>query len=377
MRRGVLIAIALFLVSPPATAAASSVGLTATPTIAPYDSVVQFSGAVEPATGGTPAGLYVQTGDTWTLVASGATNGDGTFSFSARLRTPGTFLVRVDTTDSPPVSVALRPRLTAWLSGIRTIGGRLALVGRLVPANAGTLVATIAGRQRTLRVRADGRFRTPLSTTGPPYYRAVVALRPASGYVAVRRALTVRIRRPSLALGSSGVAVRYLERHLTQLHYAVDVVNGYYGAGTRDAVLAFQKVHRMTRTGRVGRGFWRVFRWAHVPHPHIARGNHIEVEKTRQVLFEVRSGRVTHVAHVSTGATGNTPVGRWHIYLKARGFNSLGMFDSMYFLRGFAIHGYHSVPAYPASHGCVRTPIWFAPRIFSRWSVGATVYVFS
>jgi lipoprotein-anchoring transpeptidase ErfK/SrfK len=192
----------------------------------------------------------------------------------------------------------------------------------------------------------------------------------------MRRALAVRIRRPSLSLGSRGVAVRYLERRLSQLHYSVDWVNSYYGRGTRDAVLAFQKVHRMARTGRVGSGFWRALRFAHVPRPHIAHGNHIEVEKTRQVLFEVRSGRVTHVSHVSTGATGNTPVGRWHVYSKARGFNSLGMFYSLYFLRGFAIHGYHDVPPWPASHGCVRTPIWFAPRIFSRWSVGATVYVF-
>ena len=29
-----------------------------------------------------------------------------------------------------------------------------------------------------------------------------------------------------------------------------------------------------------------------------------------------------------------------------------------YFLRGFAVHGYVDVPTYPASHGCVRIPIW-------------------
>ena len=51
------------------------------------------------------------------------------------------------------------------------------------------------------------------------------------------------------------------------------------------------------------------------------------------------------------------------------------MYYSMYFLRGFAIHGYASVPPYPASHGCVRLPLWFAPRIYSRWQLGARVRV--
>jgi lipoprotein-anchoring transpeptidase ErfK/SrfK len=48
----------------------------------------------------------------------------------------------------------------------------------------------------------------------------------------------------------------------------------------------------------------------------------------------------------------------------------------LYFLRGFALHGYPSVPAYPASHGCVRLPMWFAPGLHARWPYGATVRVF-
>src|SRR5918912_2911364 len=165
MRRGVLVGIigvALFLVSSPAATAASTVTLTATPTVAPYDSVVHFTGGVAPATAGTPAGLYVRTGTTWTLVSSGATAADGTFAFSVRLRAPRTFLVRVDTTDSPPVSVRVRPRLTYSLSGVRIIGGRLAAVGRLLPARSGTLVATYMRKAHAVRVRSDGRFRARL-----------------------------------------------------------------------------------------------------------------------------------------------------------------------------------------------------------------------
>ena len=86
---------------------------------------------------------------------------------------------------------------------------------------------------------------------------------------------------------------------------------------------------------------------------------------------------MVRVVHVSTGATGNTPVGRWHFYLKTAGLNSHGMYYSNYFLRGFAVHGYASVPPFPASHGCVRTPMWFAPGFYSRWHVGDTIYVFA
>jgi lipoprotein-anchoring transpeptidase ErfK/SrfK len=52
------------------------------------------------------------------------------------------------------------------------------------------------------------------------------------------------------------------------------------------------------------------------------------------------------------------------------------MFYSSFFLRGFAIHGYPSVPPYPASHGCVRTPMWVAPSLFAANGYGETIYVY-
>jgi lipoprotein-anchoring transpeptidase ErfK/SrfK len=35
------------------------------------------------------------------------------------------------------------------------------------------------------------------------------------------------------------------------------------------------------------------------------------------------------------------------------------------------------VPPYPASHGCVRIPLWFAPGLYSRWPVGTTIRVYA
>jgi lipoprotein-anchoring transpeptidase ErfK/SrfK len=52
------------------------------------------------------------------------------------------------------------------------------------------------------------------------------------------------------------------------------------------------------------------------------------------------------------------------------------MFDSNFFLRGFAIHGYPSVPSYPASHGCVRTPNWAASILFASSYYGEPIYIY-
>jgi lipoprotein-anchoring transpeptidase ErfK/SrfK len=90
----------------------------------------------------------------------------------------------------------------------------------------------------------------------------------------------------------------------------------------------------------------------------------------------VKDGRVSLVVHVSTGATGNTPLGLWHVYLKVPGWNSVLWYPS-FFLRGFAIHGYPEVPAYPASHGCVRIPMWIAPALYSEIPGDFSVYVYN
>jgi hypothetical protein len=136
-------------------------------------------------------------------------------------------------------------------------------------------------------------------------------------------------------------------------------------------------VHGLARTGRVSSSLWPRIRRANVPRARVPRGDHIEVSKTHQVMYEVRNGKVVNVVHVSTGATGNTPVGKWRVYRLGPGGSLSHMYYSIYFLRGFAIHGYHSVPPYQASHGCVRTPLWFARAFYYRWGrIGTVIHVF-
>ena len=52
------------------------------------------------------------------------------------------------------------------------------------------------------------------------------------------------------------------------------------------------------------------------------------------------------------------------------------MLDPVYYNRGEAIHGYRSVPAYPASHGCIRSPISDARFIYDWLQLGMSLYVY-
>jgi peptidoglycan hydrolase-like protein with peptidoglycan-binding domain len=200
-------------------------------------------------------------------------------------------------------------------------------------------------------------------------------VRPRSASLRNSSRLTdANVSEPDLGLGSSGPSVRELAQRLAAQGYALEGANGYFGVDDMEAVLAFQKVHGLPRTGRADARLWLVLDHSSRPLPRYRGADHIEVDKTRQVLYLVRGGRVALIAHVSTGATGNTPIGAFHVYRKVPGFDWV-LYYPMYFIRGFAIHGYPEVPAYPASHGCVRIPMWLAPRLFAENGYGTTVIV--
>jgi peptidoglycan hydrolase-like protein with peptidoglycan-binding domain len=186
----------------------------------------------------------------------------------------------------------------------------------------------------------------------------------------------VRLELPRLQIGSHGPAVLALKRRLWELRYALPSVDAGFGYKTYEAVLAFQKVQGLARTGSVDLGVWRALWRSATPRPRVRRGDYLEVDKSRQVVMEVRDGSVVDVIHASTGATGNTPVGTWHVYSEVAGWSWV-LWQPMYFLRGFAIHGYPSVPPWPASHGCVRVPMWIAPALRERWGYGAIVRVYA
>ena len=93
----------------------------------------------------------------------------------------------------------------------------------------------------------------------------------------------------------------------------------------------------------------------------------------------VKGGDVCGIICVSTGATGNTPEGTFHIQQKhpftTSGYGGI-LVRTMGFIGDFAIHGYSPVPPYPASHGCVREPIWACYWTYDQSWVGETLYIY-
>jgi L,D-transpeptidase catalytic domain/Putative peptidoglycan binding domain len=355
-------------------AAAEEVTLEVAPRVASYGASVHLAGAVTPARQ-TTIGIYRQRSGTWQLVDEAESRADGRYSLAIAGRRPGLYVARTDAAESTPARVRIRPTLTTSFSGLRVVGAPFRLRGRLRPALAGTLTLIVRGRARHVALDGRGRFREAVPTRRAGKVGLRLRLYGENGFAGLDRRLRKRVLAPRLGLGARGRAVRFLQQRLADLRYVLRDVDRAFHWDTLEAVYAFQKVERLSRSGVVTPGVWRELRRARTPRAAVERGSHIEVDKARQVLFEVRRGRVVRIVHISTGATGNTPIGRWRVYRKTPGFNSLGMYYSMYFLGGFAVHGYHSVPPWPASHGCVRMPNWFAPRLYARWPYASTIWV--
>jgi hypothetical protein len=374
--RRALLVFAFPLWATPVASAADSLTFAVAPQPVTYGGVATFSGSIAPAVEGEPVQLRMVTPTGSTVLATTPAAPDGTFRFTARVHAPGTFFARAAPAASNEIALRVRPLLSASIyPRTALIGSMVVLSGRLVPAGAGAVKLTVAGTTRMVPVGSAGAFRARLPATRGGYFTARLDVLPAAGWAAIARARRYRIVLPWLRLGSYGASVRYLEALLWNRRYALRGVDRSFRYDTYEAVLAFQKVRGFARTGVVSPSLWGYLIRSRAPYARVNRGDHIEVLKGKQLLYEVRSGRVVRVIHVSTGATGNTPLGRWRIYWKTPGLNSLGMYYSNYFIGGFAIHGYHSVPPWPASHGCVRTPMWTARGIYNRWPRGSIVYV--
>ena len=357
-----------------ATVVVTATGLTlAGPGRGAYQQLARFHGRLTPAAKGVQIGLYRNN----RRVATARTSKNGSFVVRGRVGTPDArYTARYAGAVSNQAALAVRPGLDTAFSGSGRIGTPLSLLVRERPAAAGMVTVRVWRDRKLVSSRAfHGRLRLPLGTRVPGEYRVQVALAPAAGYVAAKRALQRFVFAASLGPGSSGLSAYALDRRLHELHYGLGRVDGYYGQDDVDAVTAFQKLHGLPRTGTVDTRVWTELERATVPRARYP-GDHVEVSKGLQVLFVVRDGVVALVSTVSTGATGNTPLGHFRVYSKVPGYNAKEMFYSSFFIGGFAIHGYHSVPAYPASHGCVRIPLWIAVRVYSLLDYGTSVYIY-
>lgn len=184
---------------------------------------------------------------------------------------------------------------------------------------------------------------------------------------------------------------REAEQRLADSGYWVGKVDGRWDVASRNALIAFQKVERLKPTGQLTRATLDQLMAANRPVPRETGEAHIEVDLSRQVLFVVDdSGTVTRVLPVSTGngkefysegwvRDAITHPGRYQVRQKISGWknSALGeMYYPVYFMYGTAIHGSKSVPAKPASHGCVRIPMFAAKEFYRTTPIGRPVIIY-
>jgi N-acetylmuramoyl-L-alanine amidase len=208
----------------------------------------------------------------------------------------------------------------------------------------------------------------------------------ASRFLALTYALEHAKRAPrglrgALASGDHGHDVRVLQRDLADHGYmARDDVNGSFDYATEQGVVALQGYNGLTRDGIASATIRALAAGAERPKAQHGGPPHVEISLSRQVLLLVRKGGlVARAIHVSTGAGGKTPAGTFGVYSKSiysysRPFH-VWLPLASYFLGGYAMHEYPSVPNYPASHGCVRVPSSEAKRVFAFTSLHMPVFV--
>lgn len=197
----------------------------------------------------------------------------------------------------------------------------------------------------------------------------------------------------SAAVMAQKVSTLEAEKRLAELGYWITKADGVPDASTRHAIMAFQKVEGLKRTGVLTAAIYEKLKEASVPAAKFNGGAHVEVDISRQVLFMVDdAGQVNLIVPVSTGSgqkyldktTGkwdvaNTPRGNFKIYNKVNGTRvaPLGeLYYPSYFKEGWAVHGSNSIPPKPASHGCVRVPRGADAKLFKLMPRGMEIRLY-
>jgi lipoprotein-anchoring transpeptidase ErfK/SrfK len=334
---------------------------------------IALRGEVTPAA----VGVRVQLMRKGKVLARARTDAQGRYAVWMRPARSGVWRARITgaNTWSPPVAISVAPVLRIEASTATAFVGA-PIVVHAKPRTAGRAMLMVF------------RLGRPVSELQVPIGRKVIAPTDAMGLFALRAQLGASVARArvtadarTLSVGSTGPDVVALRARLAELRVHVPAPSTTFGSELYDSVVAFQKARGLTRTGTVDDATWQALSQYVVPTPRYrGRGLHIEVSKSRQILMIVRDGETVWYLPVSSGAGGITPVGRYRILWKAPATTTwLGpaiLYRTMTFHTHYAIHGFPSVPAYPASHGCVRVPIWIADWLYRQSPVGEAVDVY-
>ena len=395
----------------PATApVATSLSLGLSGVELPYGQPFAVTGTLTRAGGvpvaNQPVDLYARNGGAaaTVLVRRVRTGADGTlrttvlprFSVALTLRFAGDAFSGPSA--SPVVTAQVLPRLSARLVPPAIVRQESTLLtGRALPAYGAARVVVQRGvgpRWRTIgaaRTASNGTYRFPLSPELGVYrYRAVLTAT-AGWDRAVSPAVTLRVDARDLVSGMQGDDVLALQSRLAGLHYDVGAADGMFGYDLTHAVMAFQKVERLPVTGQ-----WTRAERVRAGHPtawalrRTSTGTAVEIDLTRQVLVLSRAGAVQRIVDVSTGNEhvyyqdgerniAHTPRGQFAVTWRYDGTRTskLGLlYRPAYWFEGYAIHGSASVPASPASHGCIRVTNPVMDRLFPILVAGVPVSLY-
>jgi hypothetical protein len=276
-------------------------------------------------------------------------------------------------------------------NGRLAVARRARAVGYLRPFIAGQRVKVVLVRRGHTVIKQNpmvtrvpntdkGRFDLRSGSLIKPGTYRVLAKHPATAAQgrAVARSRKFRLKYPNLNRGDRNSSVE-LFNHLL-LHEGYYTTHGRrYGAKTGFAVMAFRKVNGMSRTYNASPSIFKKLAAGkgsfHLHYP--GAGKHVEVDISKQVMVLANHGKPQYTFHVSTGAPATPTIrGHYRFYMRQPGYNSEGMYYSVYWHGGYAIHGYHSVPPYPASHGCVRNPIPESKFIYDWVKLGMSIYTY-
>lgn len=290
-----------------------------------------------------------------------------------------------------PVPVAAEATVKVKVGNLKKgraeIMQKVPVTGTLAPFVAGEKVKVtfyLDGKRlfsRNLPVRkagGKGTFRTSITVKKNGKY-AVAAKHvatPALGADStVRKSWKVSFR--GLRRGQCGDVVVGFKKAMRKMGYIANS-GRCYGGKTARGVLAYRKVNGMNRSMKAGAGLVKkVFSGRggyEVRHP--GAGDHLEAPLAKQVLVFAKGDKPYAIYPISSG-TSSTPTvtGHYEMIRTEPGTNSLGMYYSWYFYGGYAIHGYKSVPDYPASHGCLRTFMADQPEIYKKIFYGQDIFI--
>jgi hypothetical protein len=179
--------------------------------------------------------------------------------------------------------------------------------------------------------------------------------------------------------GSLGRLVQLAQQRLGALHFYLHqsgVYDGFMG-------LALDAYHRLLGWGTSQDLDYNTMsalldgRGSHIQARFGGDGHHAEGWLAKQLLFLANGSNIQYIFPISSGKPSTpTILGNYHIYQRTPGYLPDGMYYSSFFIGGYAIHGYDPAPDWPASHGCMRTPIADAVFIYYWLRMGDAVDVY-